>query len=510
MTCRGMSSARGVTTGATLRSWARYLDENHDLAIGIIDALVNNIIGTGIVLEPMVTMKNGDLHERVNDDLRRLWAEFWNRPEVTREFPGHEVERMLCRSWLRDGEVLTHHVMGTSSYITHPTDIPYSLELLEADYLPFDMIQNTNVDAAKIVHGVEKNEWGKPVAYHLYYNHPGNMTYPYTSATLKTKRVSADDITHLKLVKRLKQTRGVPVLHGIINRLDDIKDYEESERIAARVAAAFTGYIKRSADFTQDLAAATGDRSLEMSAGMIFDNLLPGEEVGTIGTDRPNTSLQDFRNSQLRACAAGTGTNYSSISKDYNGTYSAQRQEMVESSPAYERMRNLFIEVQMRPIYERFVMLATQRLVRVPSNVDLATLYHVDMRGPGLPWIDPKKEVIAVHEANKLGIPVVAIVDTNCDPDMIDYVIPGNDDAIRSIKLITAKIADAILEGSMSRKESIEADARPMAKVQIPTAPPPAPAVAHSLRIRVSPTAWVPLWRPGPSLWRAGPQGGGQ
>ncbi|AAD35844.1 30S ribosomal protein S2 [Thermotoga maritima MSB8] len=61
--------------------------------------------------------------------------------------------------------------------------------------------------------------------------------------------------------------------------------------------------------------------------------------------------------------------------------------------------------------------------------------------------VDPRKEKIAVAEANKLGIPIVAIVDTNCDPDPIDYVIPGNDDAIRSIKLITSVIADAYLEG---------------------------------------------------------------
>ncbi|MFZ6017378.1 MAG: 30S ribosomal protein S2 [Nitrospirota bacterium] len=61
--------------------------------------------------------------------------------------------------------------------------------------------------------------------------------------------------------------------------------------------------------------------------------------------------------------------------------------------------------------------------------------------------IDPKKERIAVAEARKLSVPIVAIVDTNCDPDEVDYVIPGNDDAIRAIKLITSKIADAILEG---------------------------------------------------------------
>ena len=61
--------------------------------------------------------------------------------------------------------------------------------------------------------------------------------------------------------------------------------------------------------------------------------------------------------------------------------------------------------------------------------------------------VDPRKEKNAVAEAKKLGIPVVAIVDTNCDPDEVDYVIPGNDDAIRGIKLILSVMADAIVEG---------------------------------------------------------------
>jgi small subunit ribosomal protein S2 len=67
--------------------------------------------------------------------------------------------------------------------------------------------------------------------------------------------------------------------------------------------------------------------------------------------------------------------------------------------------------------------------------------------------VDPKREYNAVHEAHKLGIPTVAIVDTNCDPDEIDYVIPGNDDAIRAIKLIASKIADAYLEGKEGKSE---------------------------------------------------------
>ena len=61
--------------------------------------------------------------------------------------------------------------------------------------------------------------------------------------------------------------------------------------------------------------------------------------------------------------------------------------------------------------------------------------------------IDPKNEAIAVKEAKRLNIPVVAVVDTNCDPDDIDYVIPGNDDAIRSIRLFASRVADAVIEG---------------------------------------------------------------
>jgi len=67
--------------------------------------------------------------------------------------------------------------------------------------------------------------------------------------------------------------------------------------------------------------------------------------------------------------------------------------------------------------------------------------------------IDPKREEIAVQECRKLGIPVVAVVDTNCDPDVIDYIIPGNDDAIRAIKLFVTCVADACLEGEAADKD---------------------------------------------------------
>lgn len=102
--------------------------------------------------------------------------------------------------------------------------------------------------------------------------------------------------------------------------------------------------------------------------------------------------------------------------------------------------------------------------------------------------IDPNKEEIAVREANKLRIPVVAVIDTNCDPDVVDYKIPGNDDAIRAIRLFCAAMADAVLEGKASLDEkakATDADATPAddaaaaaAAATEPAAPGGAPALA--------------------------------
>ncbi|MHC1790392.1 30S ribosomal protein S2 [Solidesulfovibrio sp.] len=86
-------------------------------------------------------------------------------------------------------------------------------------------------------------------------------------------------------------------------------------------------------------------------------------------------------------------------------------------------------------------------------NANLGGIKHMDRLPQAAFIIDPKREEIAVQECRKLGIPIVAVVDTNCDPDLIDYVIPGNDDAIRAIKLFATSIAEACLEGAAQNKD---------------------------------------------------------
>ena len=103
-----------------------------------------------------------------------------------------------------------------------------------------------------------------------------------------------------------------------------------------------------------------------------------------------------------------------------------------------------------------------RELAKLQRNLD--GLRHMESVPDILYVIDPDIEVNAVHEANILNIPVVSIVDTNCDPDPIDFPIPGNDDAIKATKLITSRIADAVLEGREGRQEEVEEPAAPPAE----------------------------------------------
>jgi len=113
-----------------------------------------------------------------------------------------------------------------------------------------------------------------------------------------------------------------------------------------------------------------------------------------------------------------------------------------------------------------FALLTKKEVFKLKNEAErlekfLGGIKNMDKLPGALFVVDPRKERIAVQEAKILGIPVVAIVDTNCDPDEVDYVIPGNDDAIRAVKLLTATVADAVLEGKQGVQmtdEEVEED----------------------------------------------------
>ncbi len=185
----------------------------------------------------------------------------------------------------------------------------------------------------------------------------------------------------------------------------------------------------------------------DVAYDFVVDTVAEGGKVLFVGTKR---QAQDTIKEEAERCGmyyvnhrwlGGTLTNFKTIRRSVEKLKKLEswfEDGTIERFPKKERLK-----------LERLRQKLERNLGGIKDMEDLPQAIYI---------VDPKKEHIATLEAHKLGIPIVAIVDTNCDPDLIDYIIPGNDDAIRAIKLLTSKIADACLEGLSILEERIQAE----------------------------------------------------
>jgi len=196
-------------------------------------------------------------------------------------------------------------------------------------------------------------------------------------------------------------------------------------------------------------------RMMDQAYHFVKDLTMQGEKILFVGTKK---QAQDSIAEEADRCEmpyvnqrwlGGMLTNYATISKRINRL---KELEKMEEDGHFEALPKKEV-IKLNHVKEKLMKFlgGIRELRELPGAVFI---------------VDPRKEKIAVAEAMKLEIPIVAIVDTNCDPDEVDYIIPGNDDAIRAVRLITSKIADAVLEGKQGmqmaekkeREEKEEAD----------------------------------------------------
>jgi small subunit ribosomal protein S2 len=174
----------------------------------------------------------------------------------------------------------------------------------------------------------------------------------------------------------------------------------------------------------------------KIAYNFVADTVSAGQSVLFVGTKKQaaESILEEAERSGMfyvnNRWLGGTLTNFETIKRSIDRL---KRLERMQSDGTFE-------------LYHKKEVLAMERQI-IKLRKNLGGIKDMD-RLPGAMFvIDPRRERIAVHEARKLGIPVVAVVDTNCDPDEIDYIIPGNDDAIRAIRLMTSRMADACIDG---------------------------------------------------------------
>lgn len=185
-------------------------------------------------------------------------------------------------------------------------------------------------------------------------------------------------------------------------------------------------------------------KKFKEAAAYIIEVVSHGGEILFVGTKKQ--AKESIRDEALRCgmhfvnqrWLGGTLTNFSTI------------QNSIQKLKRIEQMRD---EGEMTLLHKKEALQLDRARERLEKF--LGGIKHMG-RLPDIVFIvDPRTENIAVREANKLGIPVIGIVDTNCDPDPIDFVIPGNDDAIRAIRLFASRVADAIVEGKHLYQEKL-------------------------------------------------------
>ncbi|RYE43838.1 MAG: phage portal protein [Hyphomicrobiales bacterium] len=384
----------------SLRAHARYLERNHDLTRGALRVMVNNIVGPGgIGIDPQPLRKDGTIHTEYAAALRALHQKWRRRPEVTHRMHDAQMQRMIAYTWLRDGECFEQKVIGPVLGLVHGSDLPFSLEVMEPDFVPLDYTDTSR----NIRQGVQVNAWGRATAYHVFKGDPREGGAWLSPSDLKV--IPAANMLHVSTLDRLHQWRGISEFASVLTRVEDLKDYEESERVAAKVAASLTAYVKRVSPDGYVAPGGNGEpgspgdppaRNLRMAPGMILDDLAVGEEIGLIDSNRPNPNLVTWRAGQLRAYAAGLGASYSSIARDYEGSYSSLRQELVEQWVHYAVLTDDFVGMHCQPVWETIVATAhLSGVLRIPPDVIPGTEADCLFVGQSMPWIDPLKEARA-------------------------------------------------------------------------------------------------------------------
>jgi small subunit ribosomal protein S2 len=195
-------------------------------------------------------------------------------------------------------------------------------------------------------------------------------------------------------------------------------------------------------------------RLLEEAYNFIRDTAAQGKQVMFVGTKR---QAED----SIRGNAGRCGQPY--VNKRWLGGMLTNWKTMSDRIKTMEDLENAEATGEWTRLTKKEALMMSRDREKLVNNLGGIR----NLKGtPGAVYIvDLKREHLAVAEANKLGVPVIAIADTNCDPDVVDYVIPGNDDAIRALRLITGKMADAVIEGQqMFLTRAAEAEAEKESK----------------------------------------------
>ena len=422
-TTSGSANADLLPDLPTLRDRSRDLVRNAPLAGGAINTVVTNVVGTGLTLQSRVDREalgmgeeEASAWQRQTEREWRLWCET-EECDITRTQNFYGLQDLVFRSTLESGDIFV-----LLPYSRRPGQV-YGLRL---QVIEADRVSNPNwrIDQPGLAGGVEMDEAGAPVAYHMLRSHPGDLTVKTRIWDRKLaygEQTGRRAVLHLFRRTRPGQVRGEPYLAPVIETLKQLDRYTEAEIMAAVVSGLFTVFVHSEGPgldpanqqaMGAETGAKSGDTDIKMAAGAIIDLGLD-EKVDVANPGRPNTAFDPFVMAILRQVGVRLELPFEVLVKHFTASYSAARAALLEAWKFFRVRREWMAGVFCQPVYETWLAEAVARgRIAAPGFFDdpLVRMAYcgAQWQGDGPGAIDPLKEVMAVKERLDVGLTTLA------------------------------------------------------------------------------------------------------
>lgn len=378
----------------TLRLRARDLYRNNAIARAAVDRLVADMVAGGVGCRP-----SGALPDRLRERMATLWEDWARDCDFDAITDWYGLQAAAVRAMIIDGEALL---------LLEPEEaagVPLKVRLIECDHLPIG--ETSTPGGARIVDGIELDEAGRRVAYHVLRSHPGESHHNATD----TVRVPASRVVHLFLARRPGQLRGESWLAPVLVRLRNLDQFDDAVLERQKLANLFLAFIRKPApdpvltepDTTEPDTPPPAPDPIKLEPGTMQE-LLPGEDV-EFAQPPAAEGYETFAREQLRRIASALGVPYHLISDDFaqindrtaRVAITAYRRQVLQWTHA------LLVPRMVRPVREAWVRAAVLAGV-LPSNRALVDLMRAHYVPEAWAYIHPVQDVQADALAIKAGL----------------------------------------------------------------------------------------------------------
>lgn len=426
-TTAGSPTADAIADLPALRARSRDEMRNSAVASGALNGAVTGIVGTGLSATPSIDFQAlGLTLEQAtawNEETRRrfnAWAESEDC-DAARACDFYGLQELAQRSWLESGDAF----VVTPRIARGGRPARLALQLLEGDRVSNP---NRQPNTPTLIEGVEIDPaTQEAVAYHVSKRHPGEVRLAvganeWTPVRARGAGTGRRNVLHLFKPLRPGQVRGMPWIAPVLEPLKQLGRWTENELNAAVTSSIFSVFAKMDAQAFQDIFDDEGESQTlldarskwtgDLESGKVV-NLLPGEELGSVSSTRPNPEFDPFWTAIVRAIGMSLEVPYEVLVMHFQSSYSAARGAMLMAWKFYKGRRDLLAKKLCQPVYELWLAdeIAEGRIAApgyFASDYVRAAWNKCLWTGDGPGSIDPQKEVAAAKERVALGISTLA------------------------------------------------------------------------------------------------------